>query len=469
MNPVIEETVERLWRTDALEALSEFIKLPAKSVGFDPCWEQNGFLLKACEDAARWGKKLFPDGIFEVLRQPGRSPALFFEIPATSSETTSSVFFYGHFDKQPEGSGWSNGRSAFEPSLEGERLYGRGAADDGYNFYAALTALAALDRSGTPRARAVGLYETAEECESVDFEHWMKIAAPRLGRVGLVVVMDGTCCDYDRLWNSTSFHGAAAHTLTVRVLEHRVHSGVASGIVPDSFAIARSLLERIECSQTGEMPAPELNTEIPSERIEQMRRCAAILGQAIFADFPWSGTTHAKTNDPFEALVLRGWKPQLCVIGASGLPALQDAGNVLRSETSLRLSVRLPPGVDEKKALDGLASELTRDPPFGCTVTISDAGYGPGWNAPAQKSWFAQAFDAASLECFGNLGACSCEGASIPILSLMESFFGQQAQYLVTGVLGPHSNAHGPDEMLNLAYLKKLTCAVAGIIAAMQE
>ena len=217
------------------------------------------------------------------------------------------------------------------------------------------------------------------------------------------------------------------------------------------------------------MPAPELNTEIPSERIEQMRRCAAILGQAIFADFPWSGTTHAKTNDPFEALVLRGWKPQLCVIGASGLPALQDAGNVLRSETSLRLSVRLPPGVDEKKALDGLASELTRDPPFGCTVTISDAGYGPGWNAPAQKSWFAQAFDAASLECFGNLGACSCEGASIPILSLMESFFGQQAQYLVTGVLGPHSNAHGPDEMLNLAYLKKLTCAVAGIIAAMQE
>ena len=469
MNPAIEQTVDALWRTDALEALSEFIRLPAKSVGFDPCWEQNGYLLKACEDAARWGKKLFPEGTFEVLSQPGRSPALFFEIPATDSESALSVFFYGHFDKQPEGTGWSCGRSAFKPSLEGDCLYGRGAADDGYNFYAALTALAALDRSDTPRARAVGLYETAEECESIDFEYWMKTAAPRLGSIGLVVVMDGTCCDYDRLWNSTSFRGAATLTLTVRVLKHGVHSGVASGIVPDSFAIARSLLDRIECSQTGEMLVPELNTEIPADRFEQMQRCATILGRKIFADFPWNGTTRAKASDPFEALVLRGWKPQLCIIGASGLPLLQDAGNVLRAETSLRLSIRIPPGVDGKKALDALTAELTKDPPFGCTITVSDAGHGPGWNAPAQKVWFAQAFEAASLAHFGNPGASSCEGASIPILSMMENFVGKEAQYLVTGVLGPHSNAHGPDEMLNLAYLKKLTCSVASIIAAMQE
>ena len=461
----IDETVARMWQGETLQALCDFVRIPARSVGFDPNWEQNGFLLQACEDAARWAKTLFPNAVFEVLSEPGRSPALFFEIPASGCSCPESVFFYGHFDKQPEGEGWTQGRKAFTPSVEGRRLYGRGAADDGYNFYAAMTALAALDENGAPRPRAVGLYETAEECESVDFAYWLEKTAPRIGRVGFVSVLDGTCCDYDRLWTTVSFRGALSFTLNVRVLQYGVHSGTASGIVPESFTIARALLERIEKAQTAEISAPELNVEIPEERLAQLRHCASILGEKITGEFPWAGSVHARNPAPFASLVMRGWKPQLAVTGAEGLPALENAGNVLRAGTRLKCSMRIAPTLDPEKALEYIRRELTRDPIFGCTVTLDPAGFGPGWNAPAEKPWFTRSFDAASRELFGKSATYCCDGASIPILSLMQRCFGD-AQYLVTGVLGPGSNAHGPDEMLDLDYVSKLTSALARIIAA---
>ncbi len=464
----IEETVQSMWSGETLDELCEFVRLPAKSVGFDPEWEKNGYLLEACRRAAQWGKKLFPQAVFEVLSEPGKSPALYFDIAGTNEAVSSSVFFYGHFDKQPEGQGWSCGRKAFEPSLEGDKLYGRGAADDGYNFYAAMTALTAIDRSQTPRPRAVGLFETAEECDSVDFEYWLTKCAGRIGRVSLAVVLDSTCCDYERLWSTVSFRGAVLFTLNVKVLEHGVHSGTASGIVPDSFTIARALLERIEKAQTGEIAAPALNAEIPQERIAQMRQCAQILGDRVAQEFPWAGGTHARSADVFELLVMRGWKPQMAVTGAEGLPALKDAGNVLRSGTRIKCSIRIPPTVDPQATLDWVRSELTRDPIFGCEVTLDPVSAGRGWNAPAQKPWFAQAFDAASRELCGAPAAYCCDGASIPILTLMQDVLGD-AQFLVTGVLGPESNAHGPDEMLRLDYARKLTCAVARVIAAIKE
>lgn len=469
MSNTIEQTVASLWKGETLEALCKFVKIPAKSVGFDPQWEENGFLLEACRDAARWASERFPQGTFEVLCEPGRSPALFFDIPATAgAKTTRSVFFYGHFDKQPEGKGWTNGREAFKPVIEGDRLYGRGAGDDGYNFYAAMTALMALDQTGTPRPRAVGLYETAEECESVDFEYWLSKVDPRIGEIAFVSVLDGTCCDYERLWTTVSFRGAVLFTLNVNVLSYGVHSGTASGIAPESFTIARALLERIEKAETAEITAPELNTEIPPERLAQLKHCAQILGEKVTGEFPWVAGTHAKNPNPYASLVLRGWRPQLAVTGASGLPALKDAGNVLRAGTSLKCSMRIPPTVDPEKALAYIERELTRNPIFGCEVTLSPTSTGPGWNAPAEKAWFTKAFDAASMKLFGKSATYCCDGASIPILTLMQSYFGD-AQYLVTGVLGPQSNAHGPDEMLNLTYVAKLTTALADVIAAIDD
>lgn len=461
----IRSTAESFWQGEALEELKNFVRLPCKNRDFDSNWETNGYLLTACRRAADWGRKHFFDGTFEVLSESGRTPVLFFDIPATDAVKTDSVYFYGHFDKQPEGEGWSNGRQAFEPSVEGERLYGRGAADDGYNYYAALTAVLALRKAGVTHARIVGLYETDEECGSRDFEYWMQQCRDRFGKVGLVVVMDCGGPDYERLWATVSFRGAAVLTLGVRVAEHGMHSGLASGIVPSSFMIARALLDRIENSQTGEMPAKALNAPIPEERQAQMRLFAQTLGEQVFADFPWACGTQPRSDDPYEAVVMNTWKPQLSVTGADGIPSVSTAGNVLRANTDLKLSVRLPPSVDAKTALEWLTDTLTRDPLFGCQVTVTNAHGETGWNAPKEAPWLLQAMNEAGADLFGTVPvSCGC-GGSIGILPLFDQFFGSP-QYLLTGVLGAESNAHGPNEMLRLDYVTKLTCAVAQVVAA---
>jgi probable amidohydrolase/peptidase len=461
----IKAVVDEAWQGGALNELKNYVRMPCKSKDFDVDWETNGFLLQVCRNAAAWGRRLFPEAVFEVLTEPGRTPALFFDIPASGKDNEKAVFFYGHFDKQPEGEGWSINRKPFEPTLEGDRLYGRGAADDGYNFYAAMVALLSLRVAGVPHSRVVGLYETDEECGSRDFEYWMQICRGRYESVGLVVVMDCGGADYEHLWSTVSFRGAAVLTLNVRVAEHGMHSGLVSGIAPSSFMIARALLDRIENARTGEMTAEALNVEIPPVRVEQMKRYAETVGEGVFADIPWAGGTHARSSDPFETVVMNTWKPQLCVTGAEGIPPVESAGNVLRAYTKLKLSVRLPPTADGARALEWLTETLTARPMFGCRVTVENAHAEGGWNAPQETSRFKQAVAEAAQDCFGSDPVyCGC-GGSIGILPLFDKFFGSP-QYLLTGVLGPESNAHGPNEMLRLDYLKKLTRAVAQIIAA---
>lgn len=461
---VLAERVCAHWEGDALDELKAYVRLPSKSKDFDPDWEKNGYLRQALERAAAWGRTLFGEGNFEVLTEPGKTPALFFELPATGGHEGPAVYFYGHLDKQPEGKGWGENRHPFEPVVEGESLYGRGAADDGYNFYAAMTAVKSLQEAGVPHARVVGLYETDEECGSRDFEFWMDRCRERFGEVGLVVVMDCGAADYEHFWISTSFRGALSMRLTVQVLEHGVHSGMYSGIAPSSFMISRALLERIEDSTTGEMSDAALNVAIPQERLAQMRRWAEVVGEKIYEDLPWVCGTQPRSRDVFETVVMNTWKPQLCVTGADGIPAVEQAGNVLRAGTTLKLSVRLPPTASAETALARITERLTADPLFGCRVTVDHAHGESGWNAPDQKESLTQAIDRACAQIFGSAPVyCGC-GGSIGILPLFNRYF-PHAQFLLTGVLGPHSNAHGPDEMLRLDYLKKVTQVVAQVTA----
>lgn len=460
---VADGVIAELLAGNVTNELKRFVELPAKSSDFDPAWEKNGFLLSACQHAADWATPFFPNAVFEVLSAPGKTPALFFDIHATDKATTGTAFFYGHFDKQPEAEGWSNGRQPFVPSLEEHRLYGRGAADDGYSFYAAITAIRALDSAGIGRPRCVGLIETDEESGSRDIEYWLERVSDRIRNATVGIILDGTCCDYDRLWATVSFRGCVNLTLNVRVLEHGVHSGQASGIVPDSFMIARALLSRIEDPATGEITLPALRTTIPEERLTQLKTTAAILGESVMQEFPWFGGTRARNNSVLENLIARSSRTQLAVVGAQGLPAIADAGRVLRPETSLALSLRTPPELSAQAALESLSHELTRDPPFGAHVSVTDTSAGDGWCNRVQSNRYDEALISSSNEVFGRRPGYNCDGASIPTLSLMESFM-PGAKLLVTGVLGPESNAHGPDEMLRLDYLEKLISAVARIV-----
>jgi acetylornithine deacetylase/succinyl-diaminopimelate desuccinylase-like protein len=468
---------DRRWDEDLIPRLVDYVKVPAKSPAFDASWAAHGHLQRVIEDAAAWGRAQPVAGMtVEIVSIDGRTPCIFFDVPATGGLANDrTVLFYGHLDKQPEMSGWREGFGPWTPVIEDGRLYGRGAADDGYAIYAALTIVAALDAQGTPRPRCVGLIETCEESGSPDLPAYLELLAPRLGDVGLVAGLDSGSGNYEQLWVTTSLRGLVGGTLTVEVLSEGVHSGKASGLVPSSFRIARQLLDRIDDAITGRVRDPAFHAEVPAERLAQAQAAGAILGEQVWKEFPWVGCNHGPdahahamptTTDPAEGILARTWRPALSVTGAAGLPSIDSAGNVLRPKTALKLSLRLPPTVDGERATARLRALLTANPPYNARVSF-DADWGAtGWNAPPAAPWLARAADQASREVFGRAAAWMGEGGTIPFMNMLGERF-PRAQFLITGVLGPKSNAHGPNEFLHIPYVKKLTAAVARIVTSM--
>jgi acetylornithine deacetylase/succinyl-diaminopimelate desuccinylase-like protein len=361
--------------------------------------------------------------------------------------------------------GWREGYGPWEPLFEDGKLYGRGGADDGYAVFAALSAIAALQSRGIEHARCVGMIETCEESGSYDLPAYLDALAPRMGQVDFVIGLDSGCGDYERMWDTTSLRGLAGGVLTVEVLTEGVHSGDASGIVPSSFRVARKLLDRLEDAATGRILPAALHATIPSGRQEQARHTAEILGDSVFTKYPFAGGTRPMIADRAEALLNRTWRPALSVTGAGGLTAIADAGNVLRPYTSLKLSMRLPPVVEGERAAQTIKSVLESDPPHQAKVRFEVEEGATGWNAPPATPWLTQAVNDASLAFYGKSACAMGEGGTIPFMAMLGRHF-PEAQFLITGVLGPRSNAHGPNEFLHVPYAKKLTACVASVIAA---
>ena len=411
----------------------------------------------------------------EIVRLPGRTPVLVFEVAATRAASRQTVLMYGHLDKQPEFDGWRADLGPWDPKYEDGKLYGRGGADDGYAAYASIAAVQELKRQGVAHPRIVGLIETCEESGSADLPAYIEALKDKLGDVQLVICLDSGAGNYDQLWLTTSLRGMASGTLKVEILTEGVHSGDASGLVPSSFRIMRQVLDRLEDSSTGRLLPASFHCEVPADRLAQARATAAILGEEVYKRFPWAhadcgGSTLfalPTTTDPVKALIKRTWEPTLSVTGAEGFPALQDAGNVLRPYTAFKLSLRLPPLVDGAQAVQELKHLLEDNAPYQARVTFESAGAtATGWNAPDSAPWFAQALDAASQAHFGAPCGYIGQGGTIPLMSQLSEGF-PTAQMMVCGVLGPKSNAHGPNEFLHLPYAKRLTAAVAEVIARM--
>jgi acetylornithine deacetylase/succinyl-diaminopimelate desuccinylase-like protein len=459
----LSTSIAAKWDDDLTARLIEYIRIPCKSPHFDPQWASNGHLDAAVRLAFDWCRAQPIAGMrVEVVRLPGRTPVLFLDIPGSAAGT---VLLYGHLDKQPEMVGWREGLGPWLPVIEGDKLYGRGGADDGYAVFASLAAILALRGQGVPHARCVGLIECCEESGSYDLPAYLEALAPRLGSVDFVIGLDSGCGNYEQLWVTTSLRGLAAGTLSVEVLTEGVHSGDASGIVASSFRIARALLDRLEDAATGQILPREFHCAIPAERVEQARKAGAILGETVYRKFPYAGATRPMTADPGEGVLNRTWRPFLSVVGANGLPAIKDAGNVLRPRTDLKLSLRLPPLVDGPQATRDLKRILEAEPPYGARVTFAPDQGATGWSAPPTAAWLARALDAASQAHFGRPAAMMGEGGTIPFMGMLGKHF-PEAQFLITGVLGPKSNAHGPNEFLHLSYAKRLTACVAQVLAA---
>ncbi len=458
----IRTYVDRLWNGSIVPELIEYVRIPNKSPAFDRDWRAHGHIEKVVARFEGWARRqALKNMTLEVVRLGDRTPLLFIDVPG---DTQDCVLIYGHLDKQPEMTGWSEGLGPWQPVLREDRLYGRGAADDGYAMFAALGAIGALQAQAVPHARCAIMIEACEESGSFDLPHYIDHLSNLIGIPSLVIALDSGCANYEQLWCTTSLRGLVGGTLGVEVLSEGVHSGDAGGVVPDSFRIVRQLLSRIEDESSGQVLPAEFHVTIPSSRRDQAAAAATALGDSLHSKFPLAGKTRPLSADPTELILNRTWRPALSVIGADGLPSVAEAGNVLRPMTTVKLSLRLPPTCDAKTATASLQSLLERDPPQNANVSFRSDWGATGWDAPELAPWLARSLEEASRTYFGRPAAFMGEGGTIPFTNMLgERFPG--AQFLVTGVLGPHANAHGPNEFLHIPTARRLTCCVAKVIA----
>ena len=454
--------VERAWTDRIIPALTDYLRIPNQSPAYDPDWNRNGHMDRAVELVVDWVRAQDVPGLsLDVVRLDGRTPLVFIEVPGQTQET---VLLYGHLDKQPPMHGWNEGLGPWTPVISDGKLYGRGGADDGYAGFASLTAIQALQDQGLPHARCVIIIEADEESGSDDLPYYITALKDRIGSPSLVICLDSGCGNYDQLWVTNSLRGLVTGTLSVSTLTEGVHSGAASGVVPSSFRVLRQVLSRLEDERTGDILASELYADIPAERLGQAAAAAGVLGSSVSAMFPFQAGAAPVAGDSDALLLNRTWRPQLEITGAAGLPSLDQAGNVLRPLTAVQLSLRLPPTVDPDRAMACVKALLEKDPPYGATVRFEPSLGASGWNAPALAPWLEQSLKRASQEFFGREACYMGEGGTIPFMGMLGEQF-PHAQFMITGVLGPHSNAHGPNEFLELSTGVKLTCCVARVLA----
>ncbi|HEY6878410.1 MAG TPA: M20 family metallopeptidase [Polyangiales bacterium] len=455
--------IDEQYTSTIVPALIEYIRIPNKSPSFDPDWRAHGHMDRAVELCASWARANLPEGaVLEVVRLGERTPVIFIDIPGSGDET---VLLYGHLDKQPEMTGWREDLGPWKPVLEGDKLYGRGGADDGYAIFASLTAVAALRRDGLPHARCVVLIEACEESGSYDLPAYIEHLAPRIGALSLVVCLDSGCANYEQLWSTTSLRGLVMGTLEVSLLTEGVHSGDGTGVIAGSERVIRMLLERLEDLASGEIKLSTLHTAIPAQRVEQAARTASVIGDEVYSKFPLQPGVRPVVADPVQLILNRTWRPGLAITGADGWPTPQNAGNVLRPSTTLKLSIRIPPNVDPHAANDAVKKALESDPPYGAKVRFTGRGGNAGWDAPALSPWLARALDEASQRHFGRPAMYMGEGGTIPFMHMLGARY-PEAQFFITGILGPGSNAHGPNEFVHIPTVKRVTRCVADVLAA---
>lgn len=453
--------IDKLWQDSILPELETYIRIPNKSPLFDPDWKSHGYMEDATEHMVQWARQQpVRDMSVEVVRLDGLTPLIYIEVAGQGDR---NVVLYGHLDKQPEMVGWREGLGPWEPVVQNGRLYGRGGADDGYALYASLAAVQAVQEQNLAHANLKIIIEASEESGSPDLPAYIDHLAERIGSPDLVICLDSGCGNYDQLWTTTSLRGMAGGNLVIDILDEGVHSGDASGIVPTGFRIARKLLSRIEDEQTGEILLDALKVDIPAERIDQASYAAQVLGDEVYSKFPFVSDAEPVNNNLTELVLNRTWRAALEITGADGIPPLGDAGNVLRPSTSLKLSMRLPPTANADKACQAITNALQSDPPYAARVRFETEKSADGWNAPAVAAWLSESLESASNNWFGKPAAYMGEGGTIPFMGMLGEKF-PAAQFLVTGVLGPHSNAHGPNEFLEIKTARRLTGCVSEVL-----
>lgn len=459
--------IDDYWDNHIIPVLSDYIAIPNKSVEFDPDWKAHGYMDEAMALLKRWAEQQPIQGMhMDLLELEGRTPLLLIDIPATdpAPNQQSPILLYGHMDKQPEMTGWREGLGPWTPVLKDGKLYGRGGADDGYSTFCALTAIATLQRHAIPHARCVIIIEASEESGSCDLPFYLEQIKDRLGSPNLVICLDSGCLNYEQLWNTTSLRGISSGVLSIKLLRYGMHSGIGGGTVPSIFSVLRQLLDRLENSQTEQLLLSELDIDIPQQRIAQAQHTAEQLGDAVFKKLALLKGVQPTTLNGAELLLRQSWHPSLSVTGIDGVPPIANAGNVSLPSLQVKLVLRTPPTCDSGALTQRIQQLLTENPPYNAIVEYKPDAHADGWHAPELAPWLAEANDNASQLAYGKPAGYVGEGGTIPFMGMLGAML-PDAQFAIMGVLGPKSNAHGPNEFLHIPYVKKLTACVASIVA----
>ena len=462
---VAQTFIDELWTDSIVPELIEYIKIPAKSPHFDADWAANGYVEDAVQQISKWCRNQDVKGMtLEIVRLEGRTPLIFMEIPAQGeTRADDTILMYGHLDKQPEMTGWADGLGPWTPVMKDGKLYGRGGADDGYSAYSSLAAIMAVQKQGLAHTRIVVIIEACEESGSYDLPHYIEHLEERIGEPSLVICLDSGAGNYEQLWLTVSLRGMAAGTLRVDVLSEGVHSGYASGVVPSSFRVMQQLFSRLEDQDSGKVLPDYFYADIPEQRLQQTQAMADALGDAVWQAYPFVDGVEPMADNNVERILNRTWRPALSYTGVEGIPSLENAGNVLRPYTAMKLSMRLPATVDGEAASEAMKATLEANPPSNAKVSFETDQAASGWNAPEIAPWLHASLEKGSQDSFGRGVMYMGEGGTIPFMAMLGDYF-PQAQFMITGVLGPQSNAHGPNEFIHIPFARKLTTCVAQVI-----
>lgn len=449
-------------RQKALPALQKFIEIPNLSRAFDPEWDTNGLQERACQFCIDFAKDMGVKGMaVEMYKDEGKTPIVFGVVEPTKAGKNKNIVMYGHIDKQPHlTEGWSEGLHPTKPVIRDGLLYGRGGVDDGYNFFTVVCMIKALQDLDIPYGRFVMLYETDEESKSRDIPYYLKKFEKEIGTPDVIFCLDAGSISNKIFSLSTTLRGNINFDLTVRVLEQGVHSGLGSGIIPSSFRIIRNLLDRIECSKSGEI-YELLQVQVPDDKLAQAKEVVKIMGDDIHKCFCMCKGVQPVCEDLDELYLNNLWRAQLEIIGQEGIPDKNACGNVLRPYTTLRCSLRLPPTITGEDAFEQVKETLTKDPPYGAIVEVTKIGIGSGWNCNEVPNKVVEILDKHNQEIFGTKTLLFGCGGTIPFVKIIQDCL-PDTLLCVTGLMLPESNIHVPDENMDIEYwikfTKSLTC-----------
>ena len=461
----LSEYIDKQWDESALPSLCDFIEIPALSPSFDADWEENGYLDAAIETFVSWVKSLpLEKTTISVHRLKNRSPLLLITI---EGEVSNEVLFYSHLDKQPEATGWSEGKGPWKPVIEDGWLFGRGSVDDGYGGYAGILSVLGLQEQGISHPTCRFLIETGEESGSPDLELYLDELKSQLGTPDLVIVLDTGGMDYDRLWVTQSLRGIVAGTLSVKVSSVGVHSGHGSGVMPSSFRLARQLLSRLEDENTGEILPEWLHLKINDEMKNTCSEIVKMKGDEM-KDFPLLEGVKKQVEDPLDIFMTMNLKPSLSVIGADGIPPIEAAGNVLRTNTDLKISIRTPPGIDASTVANKVQKLFEENPPNGAHVTAKMTEVADGFLSPKLPEAISSALEEACKEFYGKNSMSLFIGGTIPVMAMLQSRY-SDSKFIITGAGGPGGNAHGPDEKLHISTAKKVTKCMSSVVKSVAD